>query len=208
MDSSKGSRHDLAVAGVMIHIICDAANNFGVIIAALVIWLARYGGRFYADPAVSMGIAVTLFLSSLPLIKDTGLILLQSAPDEVNLDDVKHDLEQIPAVLGVHELHIWRLNQRKCLASAHIVLSDDDQVDFKEIAKTINECFHAYEIHSATLQPEVIGRRLSPETAGPLEEGKVNKTTDKDRARPNLEGVIEQCQIGCGTACVDFYCCQ
>lgn len=69
MNSSKGSHHDLAVIGAMIHIICDAANNVGVIISALVIWLARYGGRFYADPAVSMGIAVMLFLSSLPLSK-------------------------------------------------------------------------------------------------------------------------------------------
>jgi hypothetical protein len=41
--------------GVLIHVLGDAANNLGVIIAALVIWKATYDGRHYADPAVSYG---------------------------------------------------------------------------------------------------------------------------------------------------------
>lgn len=53
--------------GVMIHVLGDCANNIGVVIAATVIWLANYGGRFYADPAVSMGIAIMIFVSSIPL---------------------------------------------------------------------------------------------------------------------------------------------
>lgn len=55
--------------GVLIHVLCDAANNLGVIAAALVIWLAKYDGRYYADPGVSMGIALMIMLSSIPLGK-------------------------------------------------------------------------------------------------------------------------------------------
>ncbi|OKO95528.1 Cobalt uptake protein COT1 [Penicillium subrubescens] len=141
--------------GVLIHVIGDCANNLGVIIAAAVIWFANYGGRFYADPAVSMGIAIMIFISSIPLIKHSGLILLQSAPQGVDHDDVKHDLQKVPGVLAVHELHIWRLNQTKSLASAHVVLDGDIISDFDSLAKTIRECFHAYGIHSVTLQPEI-----------------------------------------------------
>lgn len=53
--------------GVLIHVFGDAANNLGVIIAALVVWKAKYEGRYYADPAVSMAIAIVILLSSLPL---------------------------------------------------------------------------------------------------------------------------------------------
>lgn len=63
----KSSGHDLGMMGVMIHVIGDAINNIGVIIAAAVIWKADYGGRFYADPGVSMGIAFMILLSALPL---------------------------------------------------------------------------------------------------------------------------------------------
>ena len=53
--------------GVLLHVVFDAVNNLGVIAAALVIWLAKYEGRYYADPGVSMGIAVMIILSSIPL---------------------------------------------------------------------------------------------------------------------------------------------
>lgn len=59
--------HDLGVMGVLIHVIGDAINNVGVIIAALVIWLAKYDGRFYADPGVSVGIALLILASAIPL---------------------------------------------------------------------------------------------------------------------------------------------
>lgn len=53
--------------GVLIHVLGDAANNVGVIISGLVIWLTKYGGRFYADPAVSMAISLVILVTSVPL---------------------------------------------------------------------------------------------------------------------------------------------
>lgn len=53
--------------GVLIHVLGDAANNVGVIISGLIIWLTKSPGRFYADPAVSMAIALIIFTTSLPL---------------------------------------------------------------------------------------------------------------------------------------------
>lgn len=53
--------------GVLIHVLGDAANNVGVIISGLIIWLTKYPGRFYTDPAVSMVIALIIFMTSLPL---------------------------------------------------------------------------------------------------------------------------------------------
>ncbi|KAI1081665.1 cation efflux protein [Whalleya microplaca] len=87
--------HDLGLLGVLVHVIGDALNNLGVIIAALVIWLTSYEGRFYADPGVSMGIAIMILLSSIPLVRNSGKILMQSAPVGVDLEDVKHDLEKV-----------------------------------------------------------------------------------------------------------------
>ncbi|KAJ5389452.1 uncharacterized protein N7496_000520 [Penicillium cataractarum] len=185
---SHGHNHgDLGMMGVLLHVLCDAANNLGVIAAALVIWLAKYDGRYYADPGVSMGIAIMIIISSFPLVRTTGLILLESAPNGVNLDDVQHDLEKVPGVHSIHELHIWRLNQRKTIASVHIVVSDPSVSSFLKTAKTINECFHAYGIHSATLQPEI----LSEDDATFLASGEKGP----------------RCQVVCGTLCEALTCC-
>lgn len=90
---SSSSDQDLGMLGVLTHVLSDALNNIGVIIAALVVWLTHYDARFYADPGVSMGIAVMILLSSFPLVKNSGKILMESAPHGVDLGDVKHDLE-------------------------------------------------------------------------------------------------------------------
>ena len=81
--------------GVLVHVIGDAINNIGVIIAAVIIWQTRTEARFYADPAASMFIAIMIFVSAIPLTRNTGAILLQSAPRGVEIEDVKHDLEQV-----------------------------------------------------------------------------------------------------------------
>lgn len=81
--------------GAMLHVVGDALNNLAVIIAALVIWFTASPTRFYADPAVSMAISIMILLSALPLIKQSGEILLQSAPRGVDLADIKHDMEKV-----------------------------------------------------------------------------------------------------------------
>lgn len=50
---------------------------------------------------------------------------------------------------------MWRLDQKKAIASAHVVVSDQSVSSFMEKAKTVSECLHAYGIHSATIQPEL-----------------------------------------------------
>lgn len=96
---------DLNMLGVMIHVIGDALNNIGVIIAALIIWKTSYNARYYADPAAGIGISLMIFLSSIPLVKNSGTILLQSAPQGVDLGDIKHDLEDVgcPRAYGQQE---------------------------------------------------------------------------------------------------------
>ncbi|KAF7626973.1 hypothetical protein AFLA_012915 [Aspergillus flavus NRRL3357] len=189
--------HDLGMLGVLLHVVSDAANNLGVMAAALVIWLAHYEGRYYADPGTSMGIAMMIMLSSLPLVRRSGLILLESAPNGLDPADVKHDLEKVPGVLAIHELHIWRLNQNKTLASVHVVVSDPSVTNFAKTTKTINECFHAYGIHSATLQPETCSMAEVICT-----EHESVETVQELRKRS-----LEKCQMMCGTLCEELTCC-
>lgn len=91
----KGGAHDLGMMGVILHVAGDAVNNIGVMVAAVAIWKGQSEARFYADPAVSLFIAIMIFGSAFPLVKSSGSILLQTAPVGVNLDDIQHDLEKV-----------------------------------------------------------------------------------------------------------------
>ncbi|KAJ5362020.1 cation diffusion facilitator family metal ion transporter [Penicillium brevicompactum] len=183
--------YDLGMLGVLIHVIGDAANNVGVIISALIIWLTTSPARYYADPAVSMAIALVILTTSLPLVRNSGKILLESVPKGINLEDIKHDLETIPGVLSIHELHVWRLNQEKALASVHVTISKETIPEFVQIANTMNECFHSYGVHSATVQPE-----LGSDSPSAISSG-VDNSSDWS----NL------CQVKCSTSCEVLTCC-
>lgn len=74
--SRSNHHHDLGMLSVMIHIAGDALNNVGVIIAATVIWQTHYAGRYYADPAVGMGIAVMILILAFPTGKSPLLLYI------------------------------------------------------------------------------------------------------------------------------------
>lgn len=83
--------------GVFIHVVGDAINNIGVIASALIIWKAHGEARYYADPAIGVFISVMIFLTAWPLTRNSGRILLQTAPSEIVPDDIKHDIEMVRA---------------------------------------------------------------------------------------------------------------
>ncbi|KAF3010922.1 hypothetical protein E8E13_010045 [Curvularia kusanoi] len=188
---------DLGILGVLIHILGDAINNIGVIISALIIWLTHSPSRFYADPAVSLWIAIMIIATAIPLTKRSGTILLQSAPLGVEIANVKRDMESIPGIVSVHELHIWRLDQRKAVASAHVVVSDPDVKSFMAKAKIITECLHAYGVHSVTLQPELLRRRVSGDGEATEVESVLSEQTS-----------AEKCGVPCGNVCEELKCCK
>ncbi|KAF2868191.1 cation efflux protein [Massariosphaeria phaeospora] len=193
---------DLGMLGVLIHLMGDALNNIGVIIAALIIWLTHSAARFYADPAVSLFIAGMILLTALPLTKRSGTILLESAPPGVNLAHVQHDLEALPGVQSVHELHVWRLDQRKAIASAHVVVSEENLARFMEKAQTFGECLHAYGIHSVTLQPELAPKEDEAMESSGADAGSVVVGGLRQRAQG-----VAKCGLTCGTLCEPLMCC-
>ncbi|KAK6341666.1 hypothetical protein TWF696_008735 [Orbilia brochopaga] len=193
--------HDLGMMGVLLHVIGDAINNVGVIIVAIATWKAPSHAKYYADPTVSLFIALMIFISAIPLVKKTGIILLDTVPNGVNPQDVRYDLEQVPGVISVHELHIRRMNQRKTIASAHVVVSSRVMENFIELAKVLNECFHAYGIHSATLQPE-----LADEGWDEGDAESITSTQGLRRRQPSSRSI---CKINCGTTtCEALTCCS
>ncbi|TQS36816.1 hypothetical protein Golomagni_02725 [Golovinomyces magnicellulatus] len=147
------NHRDFGMMGIIAHLISDALNNIGIIVAALVIWKGQFPSRFYSDPIVSLCIAIMILITSLPLCKNAGLILMESVPSGIRLEDIKNDLEKIPDIIAIRDLHVWRLSQEICLASAKVLTKENSLESFVNSVWQINECLHTYGIQSATIQP-------------------------------------------------------
>lgn len=131
---------------------------------------------------------------------------------------------QIPGIESVHELHVWRLDQRKSIASAHVVVSNNEMIDFMDQAKIVKECLHAYGIHSATLQPELsTSAHQTPHVSGapgtPIDALSIRSASvaanDSDTAPVSAPASLRRrrnngtgCQIVCGNLCESLTCCN
>ncbi|KAF3927328.1 hypothetical protein ABW21_db0202387 [Orbilia brochopaga] len=212
------SHQNLNMRGVFLHVLGDALGNVGVIASALFIWQTNFWWRFYFDPAISLIITVIIFSSALPLCKSAASILLQAVPAGISLDDVKKDIENVPGVLSVHELHIWQLSDIKMVASLHVRIAfnphctteshrntdDNPTARYIALAEAIRECLHAYGIHSSTIQPEYSPAgsrsstpRIPPVSADGAGYGAVDGENEEDAA----------CLMGCSTECEVGQCC-
>lgn len=152
------SHGDLNMKGIFLHVMGDALGNIGVIVTALIIWLTKFPGRYYFDPAISLVITIIILCSAIPLCKAASRILLQAVPHGIEVDDIRDDIEDLPGIESVHHLHVWQLSDTKLVASLHVRVDynfkGDGSQRYMEQASAIRKCLHEYGIHSSTIQPE------------------------------------------------------
>ncbi|OCF74425.1 hypothetical protein I204_04800 [Kwoniella mangroviensis CBS 8886] len=153
-DENEDTNRNLGLLGVLVHLLGDAINNIGVIIAAAIMWKTSSPHRFYADPAVSLIISLLIFLGAIPLAKRSSRVLLEAAPKNINPELVKEDLMTIPGVVSIHELHLWHLTESDVLASFHVHVSVHDIEGWLPIEKELRSCFAAQGVTHVTISPE------------------------------------------------------
>ncbi|KAJ2156935.1 Zinc resistance conferring protein, partial [Coemansia sp. RSA 552] len=117
-----GSGGHLNMQGVWLHIFGDCITNVAVIVSGLVIWQAEGAWRFYFDPAMSVLINTLIVTLTIPLVKSASRILLNGVPSGVDLDSLRRDLQAIPHVMNVHDLHVWQLSDTKNIGSVHVLI--------------------------------------------------------------------------------------
>lgn len=58
-------------------------------------------------------------------VKESGLILLQTIPDTIDIHSLhKKLLQEFPDIVNVHDLHVWRLTASRVFFTAHIIFRD------------------------------------------------------------------------------------
>merc|ERR1719414_2907326 len=89
-----------------------------------------------------------------PLLIESALILLQTVPTHIDIENLRKKLYDIDGVLAVHEFHVWQLAGDRIIASAHIRCLNLSE--YMKIAENVKEFFHNEGIHSTTIQPEFV----------------------------------------------------
>lgn len=146
-----GNHHqNLNMKGAYLHVMSDLLGSIGAIIASLLIMTQ---GWLWADAVISMIISILVFNSASGLIKDAFHILLEGAPSDIPVDEIKQTVLNYEGVLNVHNLHVWSISHEKPLAAMHLVVKPE--LFSKDTLHKIQALLHEkYQLHHATIQLE------------------------------------------------------
>jgi cobalt-zinc-cadmium efflux system protein len=125
------------------------------VIAGIIIAFTQWN---WLDPFVSVLIGAFILYNAWGILKQTIHILLESTPENINMDSMVDDLQKVDGVLGVHDLHVWSISENLRMLSAHVVIDNIPVGEGVSIQQNINELLaHNYNIQHATLQMECEG---------------------------------------------------
>lgn len=146
----RGRKEDLNIRGAFLHMAADAAVSVGVVLAGLAILLTR---QHWIDPAVSLLVALVIFVSTWGLLRDSFQLALQAVPSHIDLAEVREYLSGLPGVDEVHDLHIWAMSTTETALTAHLV-KPDPRDDDELLARICRDLHDRFAIEHATVQLE------------------------------------------------------
>lgn len=169
---------DLNIRGAMLHVVSDLLGSVAAIVAALII---MQWGFTRIDPLLSVLVAALIGVSAVRLIRETGHILLEGAPEHIDVEALVRDLKAAaPNVLDIHDVRIWQLTTDHTSLSLHARIADPDDAAaaLNDIKSRLEQ---TYGISQSTIQIET-GEDCpdcDPDGPSPAAAGFAARRTDK-----------------------------
>jgi cobalt-zinc-cadmium efflux system protein len=150
---SKANRESMNIEGSFQHILTDLAAFVLTAVAGGVI-LATSFTR--ADGIAALVVAAIMLYAAVGLLRDSGRVFLEAAPEGTDVDAIGRALAAHPHVENLHDLHVWEISSGFPSLSAHVLVhpGDDCHAIRRELEQMLGERFH---IEHTTLQVDHAG---------------------------------------------------
>ena len=114
--SSKGK--SLISQVTSLHFLEDTLGWLAVLVGSLFILLFNWT---WLDPVMAIMIAIYSLYNASRLLIKTGKVMIQSVPENVNLEQIGLTLKKIELVEDYHDLHVWSTDGEKNILTVHLV---------------------------------------------------------------------------------------
>lgn len=147
-----GDQENLNIRGAALHVLGDLLGSVAAIVAALIILST---GWMPIDPILSIAVAMLIFRSAWILVKRSGHVLLEGAPEWLNIDEMQAKIIAAnPEVKEIHHVHVWGLTPQHPMLTMHAALLRM-QPDSTAIVRNIKDLLaKEYGITHSTIEVE------------------------------------------------------
>ncbi len=162
---------DLNLRSVLVHLGSDVAITGTLLLAGGLLLL--YPAFGWVDPAAALGIAGILVYESLPLFRGGWDVLTERIPRNLSVAEIERAARTVPAVLEVHDIHVWAVCPTLVCMTAHVRVGEISVREGMTVADALRSrmaeefgILHAV-FQVETGEPEPNRRALRPDSALP-----------------------------------------
>lgn len=109
------------IRAALLHVFSDLLASIAVLISGLVIY---FTGWTLIDPILSLFICFLIIISTINLLREAFVILMEGAPSNIDTTKIEQTLLQFTGVKTIHDLHVWTLTSGTTLLTTHVVVED------------------------------------------------------------------------------------
>lgn len=120
---ARAERRSLNVEGARAHVLTDLYASLGAAAAGAVVLTT---GLREADPVAALVVAVLMLRTAWALLRDSGRVLLEGTPADMDSEAIGHALASHPGVIEVHDLHVWEVTSGFPALAAHVLVAPGD----------------------------------------------------------------------------------
>lgn len=153
----RGQKESLNVRGAFLEVAADALGSLAVLISAAVILATGWQA---ADPIASLVIGLMIVPRTFKLLRETLDVLLESAPKNVDMAEVRAHILALDGVEDVHDLHAWTITSGMPVLSAHVVVRSDalNAIGHEKMLHELQGCLgDHFDVEHCTFQLEPSG---------------------------------------------------
>lgn len=147
-----GAHENMNIKSAYLHMLSDAISSVAVILGAIGI---IYFEIFWIDPLLTIAIGVYVLYESFKILKKSVHILMEGAPVDISIEEIKEVVESIDGLKNVHHIHIWSVGEKDIFFEAHAELEDMMLSSAGQVRKKVEDKLLEFGINHVTLQIEV-----------------------------------------------------
>ncbi|KAJ2998244.1 hypothetical protein HDV02_004664 [Globomyces sp. JEL0801] len=145
------TKNDINIRAAMLHAIGDLLCSMGVLTSALII--CYFPKMQWVDPLCTFIFAIVAIFTTLSVLKDIGLVLMQGNPGNIDQSQVKGQLLQIQGVSRVIDVKLWALTMESMVATIELECHSHLQVkDTAIIVKRAKKICSEFGIYDTSVQ--------------------------------------------------------
>lgn len=154
---------DLNIRGAMIHLLSDTLSSVAIVGGGVAMYYTHW---YRLDPILALVIALVIVIWGWRLFRSSVRVLLESAPEGMDVAAVCGSVEAVPGVKGLHDAHVWEITSEMVMMTGHLLVEDARISEARPILDAVNRMLkERFGIGHTTFQVEVVPARTPVSTA-------------------------------------------